>query len=514
MLGLVVVLAAGSAALGASEALGPASKTTPQLTSPTSAPAPYTVPAYTAPTTTTVPPGPSSPPAPGPLVTNAAAWIGHGDLAFVSRGQLEVLDQAGRLSTIVGPAAGGYDSDPSWSMDGQWLAFLHTGAFSGVDIPAPTLWLVAAGSTDARQVSPEGITMFAWSPVSEELAFAVAPPSTDGTVPAPGNQYLYLDRPDSGPVTLPIGTGSGVEDLAWSPDGQQIAFDDAEVATRATPTSPGTPPAGQLGVISPGGGNAAIVYRLQGSDIRLAAWWPQGEGLLFWEAPGFAEAADGLTLYSLGSGTTTPVPFLPSLVGPIWVAPEPRGDAVAVVAGMGRSIWSTGRDVELCTFPSAQCKPVNVPSDTESLAPSWTASGALLFSEASTGAPFGSAGNAYWSPGFMVLWEATNIEWGLTATGAQGRLASAPSATLLAAPSATGSSVLYVANDELWLGDTSSSAPAVMVAGPLYSSIAPNGYYGEVDWSASFAWSLAPVAPQLSARLIGEVLAPAGTVTP
>ena len=71
-----------------------------------------------------------------------------------------------------------------------------------------------------------------------------------------------------------------------------------------------------------------------------------------------------------------------------------------------------------------------------------------------------------------------------------------------------------MADDELWLADTSSLAPAVMAAGPLYSSVAPNGYYGEVDWSASFSWSLAPVARQVSAQLIGEVLAPSGTVIP
>jgi len=422
-----------------------------------------------------------------------------------------VLDDEGRLSTITGPPVGGYDSNPSWSMDGQWLAFLHTDAFSDVSIPAPTLWLVPADSTVAHEVTPEGVTMFAWSPVTAELAFAIAT-STNGTVPVPEN--LYLDRPDSGPLPLPIGSGNGVEDLAWSPDGQQIAFDDAEFASPVTQTGPATPAAGQLGVIPAVGGSADIAYRLPGSDIRLAAWWPQGGGLLFWEAPGFEEAADGLTLYSLGSGSTSPVPLVPSLVGPIWVVPEPEGDAVAVVAGTGRSIWSTGRDVELCAFPSAQCRSVNVPSGTESLAPSWTASGALLFSEASTSAPFGSEGNAYWSSGFLAQWNATNAEWGLTAAGAEGSLAGAPSGTVLAAPATVGSSVLYVADDELWLADTSSKAPAVMVAGPLYSDVAPNGYYGEVDWSASFAWSLAPVARQVSARILGELLAPSGTVTP
>ncbi len=353
--------------------------------------------------------------------------------------------------------------------------------------------------------------MFAWSPVTIELAYAVAT-STNGTEPVPEN--LYLDRPNSNAVSLPLGTGNGVEDLAWSPDGEQIAFDDAEIASPATATEPATAATGQLGVISAVGGGADIAYRLPGTNIHLAAWWPQGGGFLFWEDPGFAEDADGLTLYSLGSGGTPPVPLLSSLVGPIWVVPEPKGDAVAVVAGIGRSIWSTGRNVDRCTFPSARCVPLNIPAGTESLAPSWTPSGALLFSEASTSTPFGSEGDAFWSPGYLAEWDATNTEWGLTSTGTQGRLASAPSGSVLAVPAAVGTSVLYVADDELWLADTSSTAPAVMAAGPLYSSAAPNGYYGEVDWSASFSWSLAPVARQVSAQLLGEVLAPAGTITP
>jgi len=480
-------------------------------------------PASTLPTTTTVPrgppgpPGPPSPPAPAPLGVNGAAWAGHGDLAFVSQGQLELLNDAGALTTVTGPPTGGYDSDPSWSADGAWLAFLHTGASSGYEIPASTLWLVSAGTTVAHEVTSEGIGMFAWSPVTTELAYAITT-GDNSTLPVPEN--LYLDRPDSTPVPLAVGTGNGVEDLAWSPNGQQIAFDDAEFASPATPTAPATQATGQLGVISAAGGSVDMAYRLPGSNIGLAGWWPQGGGLLFWEAPGFAEAADGVTLYSLASGSQSPVPLVTSLVGPTWISPEPTGDTVAVVAGVGRSIWSSGRDIDLCTFSSGAfasppCRAVNVPSGTEALAPSWTASGALLFSEASTSPPFGSEGDADWSPGYLAQWDATNTLWDLASGGAEGRLTSAPAGTVLAAPATASSSVLYVADDALWLADTSTSSPAVKVASPLYSVEAPSGYYGQVEWSATFAWSLAPEArQQVSAQILGEALTLPGTETP
>ncbi len=405
----------------------PLSSTTGVSPVPTVPPAPSGPPA---------PQGPPDPPAPVPLTVHGAVWAGHGDLAFVSSGQLDVLEGAGVVTTIIGPPAGGYDSNPSWSADGAWLAFLHTGTASGYEVPAATLWLVSAGTSVAHEVTAKGVGVFAWSPVASVLAYAVAT-SDNGTVPVPEN--LFLDTPGSSPVPLPLGTGNGVQDLAWSPNGQQIAFDDAQVATRATATSPGTEAAGQVGVISADGGPVDLAYRLSTSNIELAGWWPQGGGLLFWEAPGFEEAADGLTLYTLASGSQSPVPLLHSLVGPTWVVPQPDGNTVAVVAGMGRSIWSTGRDVNLCTFPTGQtaagsCRAVKVQSGSESLAPSWTASDSLLFSEASTAAPFGTEGDADWSPGYLQQWDDTNTLWGLTSDGSEGRLSSAPSGTVLAAP--------------------------------------------------------------------------------
>jgi len=49
----------------------------------------------------------------------------------------------------------------------------------------------------------------------------------------------------------------------------------------------------------------------------------------------------------------------------------------------------------------------------------------------------------------------------------------------------------------------------VRIAGPLLRSAAPSGYYGQLDWSALFAWSLAPapseVPSQASAELPAEL---------
>ena len=45
------------------------------------------------------------------------------------------------------------------------------------------------------------------------------------------------------------------------------------------------------------------------------------------------------------------------------------------------------------------------------------------------------------------------------------------------------------------------------IAGPLYSTSGPAGFYGEVDWSGTFAWSAATGARQDSVQLSDEALA-------
>jgi len=57
--------------------------------------------------------------------------------------------------------------------------------------------------------------------------------------------------------------------------------------------------------------------------------------------------------------------------------------------------------------------------------------------------------------------------------------------------SSDGKSLLYVADDGLWLL-TGLTAPPVEVAKPLFPANAWPSYYGQVDWSGQFAWSSGP----------------------
>jgi 1,4-dihydroxy-2-naphthoyl-CoA hydrolase len=156
------------------------------------------------------------------------------------------------------------------------------------------------------------------------------------------------------------------------------------------------------------------------------------------------------------------------------------------------------------TVESKTNRPVAVPSGDESLASAFTASGTLLYATASASGPFGSGAGASadWSSGYMAEWDATNRLWALPPGGTATPLAQAGNGALLAQPAASGDRLLVVHDDALWLTTLGSTSPAVWVAGPLYSSAAPSGYYGEVDWAGTFAWSAAGGSRGGSAELV------------
>jgi dipeptidyl aminopeptidase/acylaminoacyl peptidase len=345
----------GGAVLGIVEAPSGTPSTTSRPSLPSHPPTTTIVPPA-APASVT-PPGPPDPPPPGPLTVNGPAWAGHGDLAFVSTGQLEVLSNAGSLTKITGPSSGGFDSNPAWSPDEQWLAFLHTGPANGFELAAPTLWLVEAGSSQAEEVTTSGIGMFAWSPTAPVLAYTLLP---NYNFPAGVPEDLWFDRPGAPPTSVAVGTGAGVGSIAWSPDGSELAFDDSVFPQPASATSPATPAMGQLGTVSVNGGQVTTVYLLAESGIDLAGWWPEGGGLLFWEDTVFSASieADGLTLYSLEFGSAQPVALTTSLVGSTWLAPQPGGDAVAVVSG-GADTFGPQGETSTCAVsrppPANQC---------------------------------------------------------------------------------------------------------------------------------------------------------------
>lgn len=422
----------------------------------------------------------TQPPPPGPLTVDGTAWQGHGDLAFVSEGQLEVLGNNGTLTAITGPT-GGTDTNPSWSPGGRWLAFLSTGPPTGFSVPAPTLWVVQVGHSVAQEVTSSGIGQFAWSPVSDVLAYSTR--TGDGSTPG----SLWTDVPGAAPSLLAdVGPWLGGTDFAWTPEGTRLAFDDNVPSTIGHISS-------SLDTVAATGGAPQVVYQVtDDTALQLAGWWPNGGGLLFWIDTGGSGSlrADGLPLSSLAIGSSAPVQIARGLAGPQWLAPSPAGATLAVVAGGDRTLWSPGRDVERCDVPSGACQQVPIPAGTVGLAPAWTPSGGLLYAAVAAVGPGGLPG-AYF-PASIAQQDATGELWYLAPGAVTAQpLTQAGSGVVAAQVGTTGQAVLVVLDDALWLASLTSSGPAVKVATPLYSSVGPSGYYGEVDWTGTFAWSSA-----------------------
>ena len=448
-------------------ACSPAATRTARTTS-TITPAP-TVPRIS----TTSSPSPPDPPPPGPLYANGRAWSGHGALAFVSRNRLYVLDNRGRLTPVMGPSTAGGEASPKWSSDGQWLAFISTrpsAALQGAPLVG-SLWVLHLGSTAAQLVTSADVAEFAWSPVDTTL-LAYETTYTTG-VP----QNLYLTEPGSPPARL-----SSVQPFlggfAWSPDGTHLA-----VVTGHAGNGQGEGPLSAIQV-APVAGGPPVTWEQSSTDgFEVDGWWPNGGGLLYWLDVGYSAsiAADGLTLYSQAAGKS-PKALAATLVNPSWVSWSPDGTTVAIVAGGGRFIWSGGKHVDTCDPVTATCSPIDSPSGVVELSPTWAPNGALWFITASDTAPF-TNGLAYFTPGWMAAWFATHHFNVLGPTGVD-RLQEG--GVVLAAKDVNARGTLGIQDDYVVFGPV--GGPAAQIAGPLFNTVAPTGYYGQIDWNSTFAW--------------------------
>jgi len=431
---------------------------------------------------------PPAPTAPGPLAVDVKAWSGDGMLAFVSRSHLYVLGSNGRLSRISGPPASGFDSNPAWSAGGGLLAFLHTGPASGYDVPPPTLWVLAAGSTRATRVTAAPVSSFHWSPTGSVLAY-ISPIGQIGTG--------MLWRESFAPRTAPERLLANVESLLWSPSGGQLAALVRKQRTNA------------LEVIPAAGGRATRWASIPDACVTLASWAPAGERIAAWVDGGCVDDADGEPLDVIAPGVA-PRQLAWAIIDLFSLSWSPDGRTLAVVTPGGRSVWWSDKHIELCSMTVASCRVLPKPAGDAALEPAWSASsGTLYYVTASDSGPFSNNGNADWAPGWIAEWENTSRAWELPlGASSPSELPAATGHVLAFDSSRTSAATLLVRDDALWLLAQPAGAP-VRIAGPLLASSAPSGYYGEIDWTALFSWSAAPgpseVASQASATLPDEL---------
>ncbi|MHB8947189.1 MAG: TolB family protein [Bacillota bacterium] len=222
---------------------------------------------------------------------NPAAFRGLGDLAFVWQDALYTLSgDTGELRLLTDK---GKVAAPAWSADGQWIAFIRRTD----QVPAGALWLIRRDGTEEHQVKgpPKSVGPgeFSWSPSASVLAIG----GDTGLWIAPVNAKPYQLRAPQGRTWL-----------AWSPDGKALAY--SSISGLAETDQQGTP---LLTITADKRGPGLRLVALR-AGLRVAAWWPDGKGLLYWLDPGSASLeADGMELNSVALDAGNPKPLGTSL---------------------------------------------------------------------------------------------------------------------------------------------------------------------------------------------------------
>ena len=445
---------------------------------------------------------------PSGAVVNEAAFAGHGQLAFVSRGTLWVLDGSTAALREV-PTPGLVPVDPSFSPDGHWLAFVVSKEITrnyGGDVLSTVLssalWIARANGIDAHAVG--GITLntaYGWSPHSDLFAVSVGKATT---VPFGSATGVDLVGP-TGSIRQLVG-GAHVTSAVWSPDGSTLA-----VSTQSGPSGP-VSWTGMLTTYPVDGGSSTVWESLVGSYIVPAGWWPVwgigyttvGVGAV----PGGSATADGSPFYSLAQPGAEPRSLgvtlqdgstgTPSATSSGWLA------FVSANGGLGRSIWQ-GKQVMVCSPITTGCSPIHHPTNTVTLDPVWSPTGTTL---AYVQAP------ALQSVGFpqhtLADWYNAHQLYLFDPTTGSTQPSTHSQGVTVPLWSSAGNSLLYVSNDGLWLKSTLTEPP-VEIAHPLFKPGAFPTFYGQVSFSSQFSWaspttaSASPTVPSTGAATAAPV---------
>ena len=156
-------------------------------------------------------------PIPEPERIEASAFAARA--AFISDGQLWLVNGREADSPPIRLTAAGLVEILGWSANGEWLAYLQSDPGDEY-AEKPYLWVVKADGTDAVQLDdrPVNITP-AWSPAENLLAYTTQDPKEEYI----SDNHLKIASLETGAVattTLQPKDSEAIESLAWSPMGQ------------------------------------------------------------------------------------------------------------------------------------------------------------------------------------------------------------------------------------------------------------------------------------------------------
>src|SRR6266704_1619040 len=211
-------------------------------------------------------------------------------IADVATGESHALTSAKKSST-----------NPAWSPDGKWIAFLsdRPAQITGTPDGKKQLYVISADGGEAQQLTKteNDVNAFDWAPDSKRIAFSMTDPEPKAlkdrkekygeySVVHADYQMTHLwtiEIPGGGtaaePKRLTEGDKFSVGEFSWSSDGTRIAFSaqkDADLISSAT---------ADLYVVTVRGGAVKKIVSTPGPDSN-PKWSPDGKKIAFETAAG------------------------------------------------------------------------------------------------------------------------------------------------------------------------------------------------------------------------------------
>jgi Tol biopolymer transport system component len=310
-----------------------------------------------------------APETPTPTLTPAPAYLPPLDTAspdqqparvvYIQQGDLWVKTLPGGEPQRV--TQNGTNYAPRWSPSGGYLAFL-------IDPSYPNVRVMRRDGGSVINFGGAVYDAHVWSPIEDRLAYDIGAEIWVSGMPV----VRYADIPAPAETTGQIGK------LAWSPDGQQIAFtwraqqadgsivkDGLWVVDVWVVEATGRKPLRLLEDNAPEAG-----------EIILRGWSGDGKHLLYWQAPILSASisADGVPLYALPVDGGEPKLIADAVpVHDDAVQVQPGGEQIAVVVGGGRAVW-TGKRVQLVSADATQPRVLSL-TDQSAASPAWSPHG-------------------------------------------------------------------------------------------------------------------------------------------
>ena len=303
-------------------------------------------------------------PAAGSFAAVRPAWSPDGTRVVFAQGGIVVADLDGTQHRLTTALSGGYDAEPTWSGDGKQIAFLRNAGGN------EDLAVVSVDGGAVRMLTSDGAYKYEprWQPHGSEILYESYQPelgtsvvdasggaprrlagagyaewAPDGTVIARGGPTgLELLRPDgSGGHAV---SNRNVTEVAWSPDGQRIAF-------RVTTQFPqygsrfGIPSQSDAFVVDRDGTDLTRLTGFEADSpfdrpmVTAPRWWPGGARLFFKKGSGV------WTMTADGSCEQPFAPALPMVDEPAWspsAAPSPAIECSSAQLRMRLSLTEVG----------------------------------------------------------------------------------------------------------------------------------------------------------------------------